>query len=108
VFLEQPVEKPNKYVQGYTAERVFNLEEVGISDWKDHKTRKVVAPVTIRHSISRKVKHISMITCVCVLRKVLTTECFQAMAEIRIAFRRRERDREIHHEGIGVSKNNSS
>jgi hypothetical protein len=47
---------------------VFNLGEVGISDWEDGKTNKVIALAPmfgqmIHHGISRNVKHISMIAC---------------------------------------------
>jgi acyl-[acyl carrier protein]--UDP-N-acetylglucosamine O-acyltransferase len=51
------------------AELVFNLDEAGISDWEDRKTKTVPVPATmggqtILHEISRTVKHISMISCV--------------------------------------------
>jgi hypothetical protein len=44
VFLARTVQNLNEYeyVQGGTAELVFNLDEVGISDWEDRKARKVV------------------------------------------------------------------
>jgi hypothetical protein len=47
---------------------MFNLDEVGISDWKDHKTKKVIAlPALLRQTIhrglSRNVKNISVIAC---------------------------------------------
>jgi hypothetical protein len=41
-FLERAVQNLNEYVQGCTAERVFNLDEVSILDWEDRKARKVV------------------------------------------------------------------
>jgi hypothetical protein len=58
----------NEHVQGCVSELVFNLGEVGISDWEDRKTRDVVAPGTmdggpIHHAVSRNVKHISVIAC---------------------------------------------
>jgi hypothetical protein len=53
------------------AELVFNLDEVGISDWEDRKTKTktVIIPATmpgqtIHHEISRTVKHISVIACI--------------------------------------------
>jgi hypothetical protein len=72
MFLEQAVQNLNEYeyVQGCTAERVFNLDEIGLSDWEDCKARKVVVSYrrpsaarrsVIHHEISRKVKHISVI-----------------------------------------------
>jgi hypothetical protein len=69
VFLERAVQNRNEYGQGCTAELVFNLDEVDISDWEDRKARRVVALATMRgqtihHGISRKVKHISVIPCV--------------------------------------------
>jgi hypothetical protein len=50
-------------------ELVFNLDVLGISDWEDRKTRKVMLPATMRghsigHEIFRIVKHISVIACV--------------------------------------------
>jgi hypothetical protein len=73
-------EYEDEYVQGCTAELVFNLDEVGISDWEDCKVRKVVVPYRrscaarrcmIHHGISRKVKHISVIACVFAARESL-------------------------------------
>jgi hypothetical protein len=69
VFLERAVQNRNENVQGCTAELVFNLDELGISDWDDRKARKLVALAimrgqTIHHGIARKVKHISVIACV--------------------------------------------
>jgi hypothetical protein len=48
---------------------VSNLDEVGISEWEDRKSKNVVVPVafacqTIHHGISRNLKHITTITCV--------------------------------------------
>jgi hypothetical protein len=59
------------------AERVFNLDEVGISDWEDRKTKTVIVPATMRghtihHEISRTVKHISVIACVSAAGESLT------------------------------------
>jgi hypothetical protein len=50
-------------------ELVFNLDELGISDWDDRKTKAVIARAamldqTIHHGVSRNVKHISAIACV--------------------------------------------
>jgi hypothetical protein len=43
VFLERIIQDLNEYVQGCVAELVFNLDEVGISDWEDRKTQKGIA-----------------------------------------------------------------
>jgi hypothetical protein len=51
------------------SELPFNLDEVGISDCKDRKTKTDIVPPTMRgqtihHEISRIVKHISAIACI--------------------------------------------
>jgi hypothetical protein len=48
---------------------VFNLDEVGISDWEDRKPTNVMVSITaslhnIHRRISRSVKHISIVTCI--------------------------------------------
>jgi hypothetical protein len=53
-------------IQGCVVELVFNLDEVGISDWDHRKTKKVIALAAVfgqkkHHGVSRKVKHISVI-----------------------------------------------
>jgi hypothetical protein len=53
----------NEHVQGCISELVFNLDEVGVSDWEDRKTGKVVVPATmdgrpIHRAVSRNVKRI--------------------------------------------------
>jgi hypothetical protein len=75
VFLERIIQDLHEYVQGCVAELVVNLDEVGISDWEDRKTKKVIARAakrswhlamfgqTIHHGVSRNVKHISVIVC---------------------------------------------
>jgi hypothetical protein len=62
VFLERTVQSLNEYVQGCTAELVFNLDEVGILDWENRKARKVVVPATMpamrgqtRHDTARNI-----------------------------------------------------
>jgi hypothetical protein len=59
------------------AELVFNLADVGISDWEDCKTKTVIVPATVRgqtihHEISRTVKHISVIACISAAGESLT------------------------------------
>jgi hypothetical protein len=47
VFLERTTRNLNEPVQGCPAELVFNLDEVGISNWEYCKTRKIVVPATM-------------------------------------------------------------
>jgi hypothetical protein len=47
---------------------MLNLNEIGISDWEERKTMRVIVPAamlgqTIHHGVSRNVKHISVIAC---------------------------------------------
>jgi hypothetical protein len=56
---------------------MFNLDEVGISDWEDRKTKTVVVLAmmvgqTIHHEISWTVKHISVIACASAAEESLT------------------------------------
>jgi hypothetical protein len=65
-FIERTVRNLNKQVQGCVVELVSNLNEIGISDWKDRIMRNVVVQATIddqtiHHAVSRNEKHISVI-----------------------------------------------
>jgi hypothetical protein len=53
VLLERTVQNVNEYVQGCTAELVFNLDEIGISDWQDRKARKVVVSFRRPFAVAR-------------------------------------------------------
>jgi hypothetical protein len=69
IFLDDTVRCLRKYVQGMTAELVFNLDEVGVSELADRKDEKVMIPraisgQTIHHRVSRNLKHMSVITCI--------------------------------------------
>jgi hypothetical protein len=69
VFLDETICCLREYVQGMKAELVFNLDEVGLSEWEDRKDKRVIVPMkmdsqTIHHRASRNVKHISIITCI--------------------------------------------
>jgi hypothetical protein len=59
------------------AELVFNLDDVGMSEWEDRKEKKVIIPKfmedqTIHHRASRGVRHISIITCITAAEESLT------------------------------------
>jgi hypothetical protein len=47
VFLDETISSLREFVQGMKAEIVFNLDEVGISDWEDRKDKKVVVPTAL-------------------------------------------------------------
>jgi hypothetical protein len=76
MFLQRMTQNLHEYVRGRVAELVFNLDEVGISDWEDRKTTHVIAfsamfGQTIHHRVSRHVKHISVIVCLLAARDSL-------------------------------------
>jgi hypothetical protein len=59
----------NEHIPGSCAELVFNLDEIGISEWEDRASRKVIVPVsmtdqTIHHGVHRNLKYISDILCI--------------------------------------------
>jgi hypothetical protein len=76
-FLDEAIASISQSVQGRPTELVFNLDEVGISDWEDRKTRKVIVPQTmkaqtIHHKINRSLKHVSVIACISAAGESLT------------------------------------
>jgi hypothetical protein len=68
-FLDETVRCLGEYIHGMKVEFVFNLDEVGVSEWKDRKDKKVVIPrvlsgQTIHHRASPNMKHMSVISCI--------------------------------------------
>lgn len=69
VFLEAALEGFRDHVHGACAELLFNLDEIGISEWEDRVARKVIVPSTMKgqlifHGIHRNLKHISVVVCI--------------------------------------------
>jgi hypothetical protein len=68
-FLRKTLRRMKDAVKGCVRDLVFNLDEVGVSDWEDRKSKRVVVPAalngqTIHHGINRNLKHITVVTCV--------------------------------------------
>jgi hypothetical protein len=89
MLLERTDQNLKEHVQACVAELVFNLDEVGISDWGDLKTKTVILPEkmrghTIHHEISRTVKHISVITCISVAGQSLTPYIITSQAPMLV------------------------
>jgi hypothetical protein len=68
-YLDTTIRCIQDHVTGAQAELVFNLDEVGISEWEDRKPRFVVVPmkykgIRIHHGQSRNLKHLSVVACV--------------------------------------------
>jgi hypothetical protein len=58
-----------EWVQGCIRDLVFDLDEIGVSEWEDRKSRKAVVPSamssqTIHSGVNRNLKHIAVITCI--------------------------------------------
>jgi hypothetical protein len=68
-FRDETVDCLARLAQGRPTELVFNLAEVGISDWEDRKSKTVIVPKAlskhaIHHRLSRKLKYVTIIACV--------------------------------------------
>jgi hypothetical protein len=68
-FLDETTCDLREHVHATKAELVFNLAEVGMSEWEDRKEKKVILPMTmddqtIHYRESRSMKHISVIACI--------------------------------------------
>jgi hypothetical protein len=94
-LLYKTVQDLKEYVQRCITELVFNLDEVGISDWEDHETKNVVILPTprgqmIHHGIFRNVKPISAISCVSTPGKSLVPDriTLQNFASVREQLKR--------------------
>jgi hypothetical protein len=76
MLLQRTEQDLKEHIQTCVAELVFNLDEVAISDCGDRKTKTGIVPPTMRdqtihHEISRTLKHISVIACICAAGKSL-------------------------------------
>jgi hypothetical protein len=47
-FLEKTIRDIHEYVQGRPTEIVFEIDEVGIVDWEDQKSKRVILPSSMR------------------------------------------------------------
>jgi hypothetical protein len=70
IFLEDTICRVHETLEHCPADLVFNPDDFGISDWEDRKPRRVLVPVilethNIQHRVSRNVKHISIVICIC-------------------------------------------
>jgi nucleoside-triphosphatase THEP1 len=69
VFLEAVIDGFRDHVHNACAEFVFNIDEIGVSEWEDRSERRVIASSTMRgqtiyHAVHRNLKHISVVTCI--------------------------------------------
>jgi hypothetical protein len=76
-YLEDHIRLMREHITGKFSELVFNLDEVGSSDWEDRKPRKVIAPLDVAagnvfHPVSRKYRHVTLLACVSAAGDALT------------------------------------
>jgi hypothetical protein len=69
VSVEAEIEVIRTHVYSACAELVFNLDEIGISEWEDRLERKVIVPSAMReqkifHEMHRELKQIAVVTCI--------------------------------------------
>jgi hypothetical protein len=69
IFLDVTRQAMKDAVHLRPADLIFNLDEVGISEWEDRKSKRVVVPMTangqtVHHAVSRDLKHLSIVTCI--------------------------------------------
>jgi hypothetical protein len=94
-FFSRTVQNLKEYLQRCTTELVFNLEEVGVSDWEDRKTRNIIVPAAmggrmIPHRISRNIKQISVLACFSAVGESFTPDIItpQDSASVREQFKK--------------------
>jgi hypothetical protein len=75
--LEEHLNTMKNVLAGKYSELVFNLDEVGSSQWEDPKPKKVIVPQVIPademyHSVSRRYRHVTLLACVSAVGDALT------------------------------------
>jgi hypothetical protein len=97
-FLDETTRCLRDHVHGMRAELVFNLDQVGMSEWEDRKVKKVIVLMTMdgqtmHHGASRSVKHISVIACITAGGESLTP--FLVISQISEGIRKRMMSRGV-------------
>jgi hypothetical protein len=67
----------SEFVNGLLTELIFDLDEVGHSEWDDWTSKGVIVPKSmsaqkIHHKINRNLKHMSVIVCISAAGESLT------------------------------------
>jgi hypothetical protein len=62
IFLDETIRAMNEAVHLRPSDLAFNLDEVGISEWEDRKSKRIVVPMmtsrrAVHHSVSLNLKH---------------------------------------------------
>jgi hypothetical protein len=74
VFLEAVIDGFRDHVHNACAELVFNLDEIGMTEWEDRSERRVIVPSTMRgqtiyHAVHSNLKHIFVVACISAARE---------------------------------------
>jgi hypothetical protein len=69
VFLQAALDGLRDHIYQACAELMRNLDKIGINEWEDRCTQRVIIPSamkaqTIFHGVHRNLKHISIVTCI--------------------------------------------
>jgi hypothetical protein len=75
--LEAHIQTMKTLIDGHFSELVFNLDEVGSSEWEDRKPKKIIAPRSVPadqvfHSVARRYRHVTLLACVSAAGDALT------------------------------------
>jgi hypothetical protein len=75
--LEKHLNTMKTILAGKFSELVFNLDEIGFSEWEKRKPKTIIAPRSIPadqvfHSVSRRCHHVTLLACVSAAGDALT------------------------------------
>jgi hypothetical protein len=75
--LEEHIRIARSLIAGIFSELVFNLDEVGSSDWEDRKPKKVIVPRSVSpddvyHPVRPRYRHMTLLACVSAAGDALT------------------------------------
>jgi hypothetical protein len=81
--LEEHIQLAKLVIAGKFSELVFNLDEVGSSDWEDQKPKKVIVPRSVSpddvyHSVSRRYRPVTLLACISAVGDALTPTIISA------------------------------
>jgi hypothetical protein len=76
-YLDEHINVLKTHLAEKVAELVFDLDELGSSDWEDRKVKKIIAPSAVRkedvhHAVSRRHRHVTLLACVSAAGDALT------------------------------------
>jgi hypothetical protein len=75
--LEKHINTVKTILAGKFSELVFNLDEIGFSEWEKRRPKTIIAPRSIPadqvfHSVSRRCRHVTLLACISAAGDALT------------------------------------